>query len=156
MIRTVILMSMFQITGFNQIFSGKMMAKENSQILLEPMALWQMVRDLVAAIQSERHGAILIMTETLIFLQEILLTKTGEAISLSQFGYATAAKKTNSNLRTRAKAVSSIRNLIQALRWRIMIMMVTLISFSLPFMELLPLVERIIQSSFVIREISNL
>ena len=57
---------MFQITGFNQIFSGKMMVKK-PQILLEPMALWQMVRDLVAAIQSERHGAILIMTETLIF-----------------------------------------------------------------------------------------
>ena len=149
-------MSMFQITGFNQIFSGKMMVRVNSKILLEPMALWQMVRDLVAAIQSDRHGAILIMTETLIFLQEILRTKTGEVISLSQFGYATAVKKTNSNLRTRDRAVSSIRNLIQALRRRIMIMMVTWISFSLPFMELLPLVERIIQSSFVIREISNL
>ena len=37
-----------------------------------------------------------------------------------------------------------------------LIMMATLIPFSQPFMELLPLVERIIQSSFVIREISNL
>ena len=37
-----------------------------------------------------------------------------------------------------------------------LIMMATWIPFSQPFMELLPLVERIIQSSFVIREISNL